>query len=222
MAVRRPSLLLRSIEVAISSCSTSRPARSGGSRRRLEVFGNAFTELTIAPTGRTVAFKQYFGEHVTEVWTLDLPMAPAQVRAAARSVEPQTLGDPDRVNWSIATAPNARVAAGRTFYAVVSAKIEPGWHLYALSQPAGGPIAMSITVPKGQPFSLAARSWNRRRQDAAIRTSGLTHSPSMAPRHSPCLCGSRRARRRVRTRCPSRSSFRSAATACVCRQRPWN
>lgn len=64
---------------------------------------------------------------------------------------------PERVVWSIVIAPKSYVVAGRTFNAILSAKIETGWHLYALSQPAGGPIAMSVTVPKEQPFSLGGK-----------------------------------------------------------------
>jgi len=61
------------------------------------------------------------------------------------------------IAWSIAAAPNARPAAGRIVDVIVKAKIEPGWHLYSMSQPAGGPIAMSITLPREQVFSLGGK-----------------------------------------------------------------
>lgn len=64
---------------------------------------------------------------------------------------------PNPISWSISIAPTARIAAGRTFDAAVTTKIDPGWHLYSMSQPAGGPIAMSVTVPKGQAFSLGGK-----------------------------------------------------------------
>jgi DsbC/DsbD-like thiol-disulfide interchange protein len=84
-----------------------------------------------------------------------LPGATTQERV--RPAEPQNPREPTPVTWSVGLAPNARAVAGRTFDVMVTAKIEEGWHVYALSQPAGGPIAMSVTVPKSQPFSLAGK-----------------------------------------------------------------
>jgi hypothetical protein len=37
----------------------------------------------------------------------------------------------------------------------LSATIMAGWHVYALSQPAGGPTPLKITIPSGSPFMLA-------------------------------------------------------------------
>ena len=37
---------------------------------------------------------------------------------------------------------------------VLKADVEPGWHLYALDQPAGGPIATTIKITEGRPFTL--------------------------------------------------------------------
>lgn len=37
----------------------------------------------------------------------------------------------------------------------VQLAIEPGWHIYSTTQPAGGPIATHISVPSEQPFELA-------------------------------------------------------------------
>ena len=37
----------------------------------------------------------------------------------------------------------------------LSATIMDGWHVYALSQPAGGPTPLKITIPSGSPFMLA-------------------------------------------------------------------
>jgi Disulphide bond corrector protein DsbC len=36
----------------------------------------------------------------------------------------------------------------------LSATIAEGWHVYALSQPAGGPTPLKITIPSGAPFAL--------------------------------------------------------------------
>ncbi len=55
------------------------------------------------------------------------------------------------VHWSVAPAPTQR---GRPFAVVVTAKIDEGWHLYALSEPPG-PIAITFAVDKSGPFKLA-------------------------------------------------------------------
>jgi DsbC/DsbD-like thiol-disulfide interchange protein len=46
------------------------------------------------------------------------------------------------------------VHAGGTVRIALSAKIEPGWKLYALTQPEGGPQRLAIALPKGTPFTL--------------------------------------------------------------------
>ncbi|HMJ09494.1 MAG TPA: protein-disulfide reductase DsbD N-terminal domain-containing protein, partial [Pyrinomonadaceae bacterium] len=57
--------------------------------------------------------------------------------------------------WSLEVkAGDAKTAAARTFEAKLHAFIEPGWHLYALDQPAGGPIATTIKIAPGSPFEL--------------------------------------------------------------------
>jgi thiol:disulfide interchange protein DsbD len=37
----------------------------------------------------------------------------------------------------------------------LKAVIRPGWHLYSIGQPPGGPIATEISLPAGQPFTFA-------------------------------------------------------------------
>jgi DsbC/DsbD-like thiol-disulfide interchange protein len=61
----------------------------------------------------------------------------------------------DIVRWS-AKAPAAAVKPDGTATIVLSAEIETGWHLYALTQPEGGPPPLAIGVAKGQPFTLDA------------------------------------------------------------------
>jgi len=70
----------------------------------------------------------------------------------------------DPVRWSIARAErvgtsarqsSSTVTAGGTFEIRVAATIEDGWHVYATSQPAGGPVPLKIDIPRGGPFSLA-------------------------------------------------------------------
>jgi thiol:disulfide interchange protein DsbD len=62
--------------------------------------------------------------------------------------------DSDPTVWTLKPA-TAQVAPGAKFTADLTTKIAPGWHVYSITQPPGGPIATLITVPKGQPFTLA-------------------------------------------------------------------
>ena len=60
----------------------------------------------------------------------------------------------DPVHWSIAAAPGVTPSVGSTFNVTVAAKIDPRWHVYGLTQPAGGPTPMSLTLPAQPKFSL--------------------------------------------------------------------
>ena len=62
----------------------------------------------------------------------------------------------DIVKWS-AEAPAVAVRAGTIAKINLTAKVEDGWKLYALSQPKGGPIPLGIGVAKDSPFTLAAK-----------------------------------------------------------------
>ncbi len=62
----------------------------------------------------------------------------------------------DIVKWT-AEGPAAGVRAGEVAKINLTAKVEDGWKLYALSQPKGGPIPLAISVGKGAPFTLTAR-----------------------------------------------------------------
>ncbi len=60
------------------------------------------------------------------------------------------------VVWSFRAPENGgKVPAGGQTVIEVVATIEPGWHLYAITQPPGGPIATRISVPTGQLFAAA-------------------------------------------------------------------
>ena len=48
------------------------------------------------------------------------------------------------LQWSV-SVPNAPIQSGKPFLAVVHAIIPFGWHLYSMTQPAGGPMATIIT-----------------------------------------------------------------------------
>ncbi len=58
------------------------------------------------------------------------------------------------VQWS-ASAATGRVRPGGTLQVEVTAQMADGWHVYSVAQ-ARPPIATRITVPAGQPFTLAA------------------------------------------------------------------
>jgi len=51
----------------------------------------------------------------------------------------------DPAKWSLALQP-ATAAPGSKILAKLQAKIEPGWHLYSLTTPAGGPIRTTVRV----------------------------------------------------------------------------
>jgi hypothetical protein len=59
----------------------------------------------------------------------------------------------DVVRWT-AESPPASVAAGQTVTIKLTADIEPGWHLYAMTQPAAGPRRLEIKTVKGSPFAV--------------------------------------------------------------------
>ncbi len=62
----------------------------------------------------------------------------------------------DIVKWS-GQAPAEAVRAGAVVKINLTARVEEGWKLYALSQPKGGPIPLGISVAKEAPFTLAAK-----------------------------------------------------------------
>lgn len=59
------------------------------------------------------------------------------------------------VSWTLGVQPTKKpVSAGVKFTARLSAGVSGGWHLYSLTQSAGGPSPTRITVPGDQPFKL--------------------------------------------------------------------
>jgi thiol:disulfide interchange protein DsbD len=71
-------------------------------------------------------------------------------------VMPETAAQGENpVRWSLAAPRDLEVKPGGRFELALTATIDEGWHLYALSQ--GPPVIPTrITVPAGQRFSLAA------------------------------------------------------------------
>src|SRR5688572_6807365 len=64
--------------------------------------------------------------------------------------------DLNPISWKIKTETlPSEIRDGSKFNLQVAAKIDEGWHLYSLEQPAGGPIPTRITLPENQKFKLA-------------------------------------------------------------------
>ena len=60
--------------------------------------------------------------------------------------------------WTLTSdAKGKTLKSGDAFKANLVAEIELGWHLYALEQPPGGPIATTIKITEGKPFELAGK-----------------------------------------------------------------
>ncbi len=57
------------------------------------------------------------------------------------------------VMWSAVSVPSS-VSAGQKFTVRLTAKIDPGWHIYSITQGPGGPVPTEITVAGKQPFVL--------------------------------------------------------------------
>jgi thiol-disulfide isomerase/thioredoxin len=58
------------------------------------------------------------------------------------------------VTWSV-SAPSEGIAPGQTAEIEIDAAIDPGWHLYSATQPAGGPIRTQISLLTGNSLSAA-------------------------------------------------------------------
>ncbi len=56
------------------------------------------------------------------------------------------------VHWAASSA--GQIARGAHVAVHITATIDPGWHLYSLTQGSGGPIPTRITLAPGQPFTL--------------------------------------------------------------------
>jgi DsbC/DsbD-like thiol-disulfide interchange protein len=62
---------------------------------------------------------------------------------------------PHPIKWSLtANASALPLRKGSQVQATLRAHIPPGWHLYAMDQPPGGPTATTISLPADQVFTL--------------------------------------------------------------------
>ncbi len=60
----------------------------------------------------------------------------------------------DQIQFSLSSEVS-RVPAGSDFEVALEARISPGWKLYSMTQPEGGPIPTTIEIPSNPVFSLA-------------------------------------------------------------------
>jgi DsbC/DsbD-like thiol-disulfide interchange protein len=63
----------------------------------------------------------------------------------------------DIVKWT-AKDGGRDVKAGASVSLELTAEVAPGWHLYALTQPKGGPNPLEIAVAKGSSFEIKAEA----------------------------------------------------------------
>jgi len=71
-------------------------------------------------------------------------LAPAASFAAAKAP----------VVWSVKQSPAKAVKRGVKFSVTVAGQIDPGWHLYAMEEPQGGPVATVVALAEGDPADL--------------------------------------------------------------------
>jgi DsbC/DsbD-like thiol-disulfide interchange protein len=65
-------------------------------------------------------------------------------------------GPPNPAHWSVEGLPKRPLTSGETFRLTLAARIEPGWHIYAMEEPDGGPIPTQIGLAEGDALALLA------------------------------------------------------------------
>jgi DsbC/DsbD-like thiol-disulfide interchange protein len=61
---------------------------------------------------------------------------------------------PNPAHWSIEALPAKPLAPGARFTLTLASHIDPGWHIYAMEEPEGGPIATEIGLGADDPLTL--------------------------------------------------------------------
>ncbi|GAA3755089.1 protein-disulfide reductase DsbD N-terminal domain-containing protein [Terriglobus aquaticus] len=82
---------------------------------------------------------------VVLAFAIAVPFAPVSQLFAA---------PPTPAHWSVQHLPSRPVAPGAAFTVTLAAAVQPGWHLYALEEPEGGPLATEIGLQQGDPLTL--------------------------------------------------------------------
>ena len=65
------------------------------------------------------------------------------------------------LHWQVASAPAKAVRPGARLTLVITGQVDPGWHLYALEEPQGGPSATEVALREGDPADLLHVSESR-------------------------------------------------------------
>jgi hypothetical protein len=74
--------------------------------------------------------------------------------AAASTTLAQAPGMGRPVSWHVKSAPHNALKPGAKFDVTVAGAIQPGWHVYALQEPDGGPIATQVGLAEGDPADV--------------------------------------------------------------------
>ena len=61
---------------------------------------------------------------------------------------------PGPAHWAVKGLPAKTLGPGDKFSIILAARIDPGWHIYALDEPDGGPIATEVGLADGDPLTL--------------------------------------------------------------------
>jgi Disulphide bond corrector protein DsbC len=75
------------------------------------------------------------------------------VAFAILSIESANAAKPT-VQWQIKNPPTKALKQGTKFNVALVGQIDSGWHLYALEEPTGGPVATIIGLTDGDPADL--------------------------------------------------------------------
>jgi hypothetical protein len=81
-----------------------------------------------------------------------LAVATLAALPACRKDEPASTDNP--ASWSVSSV-SGLLQPGSTDTVRFAAVLDSGWYIYSLTQKAGGPTPMSVTVAPSPPFSLA-------------------------------------------------------------------
>lgn len=79
-------------------------------------------------------------------WMMGFCFAAMLLPAAAAPKSP--------VQWHVKAAPGKPVKTGAKFHVTITGVPDSGWHLYALEEPEGGPIATEVSLTEGDPADL--------------------------------------------------------------------
>ena len=88
---------------------------------------------------------------------------------------------PERVQWTAAFASTGDVRSGSTVELEISGAIQDGWHVYALTEPSGGPTALRVTLDENdvaQAAGAASGTAPRKHRDPSfgLETQFYSHS----------------------------------------------